>query len=223
MGVTVAQAQAFLAKERNNIAAFHGGMPQGVIAAIAIWESSGNNNVVSSLGEVGYLQVTTSTCDDFKVDCGARYNPAGNLFLGCLNYNVDAARISKRFPWIKPGSTDQWLFSRLVSAIGIGATQNLLKKYTNNDSYDDFAGWANAGNASGNTLSRINGVVTVWNVGQATRPESPSYPTKIPAYLPYTLPNDVKDLMVSGNPLLNSSYYKYYIVAGAAALAYWLI
>lgn len=202
---------------------YRGGMPAGFVAAIAEWESSGNNSAISSLGEVGYLQVTIDTCKVYGIDPGLRSIPEANLFIGLLRYNVDAARMYLRYPWVGVGTADQWLFARCVSAIGIGATQNLLKNFTGN-SYDSFVNYANAGGASGSTLERINGVVAQWNLGQAVYSQSPGPPQKIPAYVPYNIPKDVAHLLTT--PLLagvgSNEYMKYAAIAGAGLLAWWL-
>lgn len=222
MSVSATSAAKILSKYQSYIDTYKGGLPRGFVAAIMDWESGGNNNITSSMGEVGLLQVTTSTCSDFALDPAIRYTVEGNIFAGCLNYQVDAARIAKRFPFIQTGSNDQWLFSRLVSAIGIGATQNLLKAYNSGGSYSNFQTWANNGGASGKTLDRVNGVVLCWNVGQAISSDGPGVPTKIPSYTPYKIPNDVSGLLQT--PIFDSTNLKYVAIAGAIGiLTYYLV
>ncbi len=190
-------AKAFLNKERTNLNKYHGGMPIGFLAAIAEHESSGRMSAIgdASLGEVGYFQVPIETANDFDVDPQVRYSAEGNIFLACLEYQVNAARIAKRFPWIRIGSMDQWMFARLVFAVGIGATGTLLRNFTGG-TYSQFVQWAQS-NSTGKQLARINDVVVQWNIGQALAPEAPGPPTKIPAFVPYSIPKDVSGLLQS--------------------------
>ncbi len=192
-------------------------MPGGMLAVIMEMESSGNNDAVSSLGERGLLQVTTDTLNEFKLP-DVRSDPEGNIFAGCLKYNVDAARIVKRFPYIGHGTTDQWLFARCVSAIGIGATTNLLKVFQGG-SYSDFINFARI-NSGGKTLTRIEDVVNQYNIGQEVIYQYPGYPTVIPQYVPYYIPKDVQGLLHAGSALEVSPAF---IGLVAVALATYLI
>lgn len=191
---------------------YRGGAPGGFLAAIAEFESGGKMSSAGDpqLGEVGFFQITSSTPPKFGLPASARFDPQTNVFLGGLEYNVEAVRLWITNPAIvQPGSADNWKLARLAFAIGPSGTQKLIdasgphergqvfegvKKYV-----DKTGGMALGSQSAGKVWFRVHAVDLTWKAGQAVSgsygaPEAPPAPPGIT----YTLPKAVASRIQSG-------------------------
>ncbi len=108
---------------------YHGGMPVGVLAAIMAMESDGKMSSPgdASLGEVGLYQITASFPPKVGLPAASRYDAETNVFLGCLEYQTEAARAIKQWG-VGKSSADAWKLARLAFAIGAGGTKNFVNE-----------------------------------------------------------------------------------------------
>lgn len=196
---------------------YRGGMPPGLLAAIIVLESSGNPNAVgdSSLGERGLLQVATQTAIDFGVSPSVRLSAEGNIALGSLEYNVEAARLSLRYPQIIPGTLDQYLCARGVFVFGRAGMRKLLDNaqplraghaFDSVLSYlDRTGGIALGGSSAEKVWYRAHMIALTKQIGQATGSMWASRPVVPPAPVGvvWRIPADVKEaLKVSYLPMI---------------------
>jgi hypothetical protein len=185
---------------------YHGGMPMGFLAAIAQWESGGKMSSTGDavLGEVGYFQITSTFPPKVSVPAAKRYEPEVNVFLGCLEYQIEAVRMKLHHPLVSLGSSDSWKLARLAFAIGTNGTQQLItaarpwahgRVFEAVRRYVDEVGGVSLGRQSaGKVWYRVHSVDLQWQIGQQVFPYlDMGAPVKIPAppETPYTLPADV--------------------------------
>lgn len=166
---------------------YRGGMPLGFLAAIIQVESGGRMVAGdASLGEFGYLQVAADVPPKFGYPASLRTTPEGNIFVGALEYAINAVALSLYDPRIQLGSEDSWKIARLGFAIGMGGTRKLLdasrglggsawqaiKTYV-----DSTPGMALGSQSPAKVRDRVHLVDTVWATGQAVAPGSGGLPT----------------------------------------------
>lgn len=210
----VANGKQLLSKWGSYIDKYHGGIHRGFLASIMNWESWGDFGAAgdASLGEVGFYQVAADVPKRYGLDPAIRTTPEGNVFVACLEYTEEAARILIDYPGlVNNGSRDQWILARLVFAIGRGGTHQVLNaaKPRAGHAYDDLVKWANdtgafqvsASQPAEKVWFRILAVGHNWRIGELISPGA-SYgpPIKIPALSPYHFPLDVAPLIGSGSP-----------------------
>lgn len=190
----VARTKALIEKYGPLLERYHGGMPVGVLAAIMQLESDGKMDSPGDvgLGEVGLFQVTSSFPKEVKVDPSLRYQPEGNVFLGALEYQIEAAKMARQFPQVVTGSEDQWKLARLAFAIGsYGArtcTQLALAQPGSGSVYDRVRAWADrtggmqlGSQSPAKIWYRIHVVDETFAVGQAAKRGWYGAPQTIPA------------------------------------------
>ena len=186
---------------------YHGGMPAGFLAAISAHESSGNVDAVGDprLGERGLFQITENFPKTVGVNPAVRLTAEGNTFLASLEYAIEAERMLVRHPGlIVSGSKDQWLMSRLVFALGIGAVKKLIEKVrpsTRGNMYGEIRSFVNAnpgttvsGYPASTVLKRVNGTQSLWDEGAMVVPsQTVGVPEKppAPAGIAYQLPRGI--------------------------------
>lgn len=127
----VKNARTLLVKYGSWLRRYHGGLPVGIFAAIMEMESGGKMGAPGdvSLGEVGFYQITSSFPAEVGLPAESRYDPETNVFLGGLEYQVEAAKAAKQWPGIvTKGSVDQWKLARLSFAIGWGGTRDFVTR-----------------------------------------------------------------------------------------------
>jgi hypothetical protein len=205
---------------------YRGGMPAGFLAAIIAHESGGRENATGdpSLGELGLMQITANFPTTVGVTPAVRAHAEGNIFLGCLEYQIEAARLAVRYPGdIEPGSPDQWKMARLVFALGIGAVTKLVA-LVGSARFPVILSYVMAhpnvtvsGYAPGKVLARTTSVETLWTAGAQITPATVGVPELVPAPagLTYTLPRNVRlpgPLRMGGAGL---------VLLGAALLFFW--
>lgn len=202
-------AQGFRATYGDALARYRGGMPVGLLAAIAAIESSARMVAGDpSLGEYGFFQIAAQTERDFGVPTGTRTGAEGNIFLAALEYNVEAARLALKYPaYVRPGSKGQWQLARLVFAIGRHGADVCLQSAIAGGYVgvgEGFAGvvrWADAtgavaigGAEAGKIWYRIKLIEIAQRVAELVVPGegagAPASPPA-PAGVAYTLPKDV--------------------------------
>jgi hypothetical protein len=183
---------------------YHGGMPLGFLAAIVQFESGGNPNAGgdAGLGEHGYLQVAASTAQTFGLPPATRLQPEANIFLGALEYQLEAIKMHLALPAaVRLGTPDSWKLARLAFAIGSPGTRKLLAAGVPSTSstpwadllayLDRVGGVALGSQEAGKVWYRAHAVDVLWTIGQAVDPaQSVGPPTRLPAPagLAYTLP-----------------------------------
>lgn len=210
----VRTAKEFYQREYKNLTRYHGGMPIGFMSAISEFESGGKMSSTgdASIGEAGYLQMTTEVARRFCMDPSIRLTPEGNIFLAGLEYNTDAARLILDFPqYIIPGSQDNWIVARLTNAIGYSGTSKLIRAA--NPSYGrvyegilSFVRKTGAmplgGQSAEKVVIRVEAVGLVFLVGERVLPAAvdAGHPRAIPS-LPgfhHCLPKSVEGILKTG-------------------------
>lgn len=201
-------AQSFKSSFGSLLSKYSGGMPANLLAAIAALESGGKMVAGdSSLGEFGFFQVAAHTEKEFQVPTGLRTSPEGNIFLGSLEYNVEAARLLMKYPqYLRPYTLDLWLIARMVFVFGRSGTDTILKHSLPNASpgrvFDAVVRWADATGAvpigsspAGKIWFRIKAIekLTV-PVAKALGAVTPGAPQAVSAPLGvrYVLPSNIK-------------------------------
>lgn len=109
---------------------YKGGFHAGVISSVIYMESNGKQATVGdkSLGEIGLMQIAEYLPKALGMAASTRLDAETNVFLGCAEYNWEAARFKFIFPEIVVnGSEDQWMLARLAFSIGHGGTVGLIK------------------------------------------------------------------------------------------------
>lgn len=109
---------------------YKGGFHAGVISSVIYMESNGKQGTVgdASLGEIGLMQIAEYLPKALGMAPSTRLDAETNIFLGCAEYNWEAARFKFIFPEIVVnGSEDQWMLARLAFSIGHGGTVGLIK------------------------------------------------------------------------------------------------
>jgi hypothetical protein len=201
----VRAAAAFYSQFSDAIDTYRGGMPAGMMAAIAIHESGGRMVAGDpNLGEFGFFQITSNFPTTVGIDPSVRTIEDGNIFLAGLEYNVTAAQMKLRYPdMVSNGSADQWMLARAVFALGIGAMVNLInlaKPSSPGAMFSDLVDFVDAnpnvsvsGYAAGLVWYRIKSIPLQWQIGQNVVSQSPGIPVKVPAPygMTYSLPKGV--------------------------------
>lgn len=225
----VAAVQAIYDKFGSFINKYRGGMPAGFLAAIIKHESGGNPNAIGdpSLGEVGLFQVENSFPPSVGVDPNVRYSVEGNVFLGCLDYQIRAIQLFLTFPnLIHLGTQDSWKLSRLAFSVGTGGTKSLINSASPSPgavfdairSYVDRVGGVSLGSQSASKVqARVHAIDDQWTIGAMVSYPFVGQPTKIPAPsgITYTIPANVARYLAA--PMGSLLLY-----AGIAIGAYYL-
>jgi hypothetical protein len=182
---------------------YHGGMPLGFLAAIVQFESGGKADAGgdAGLGEHGYLQVAASTAETFGLPPAIRFQPEANIFLGALEYQLEAVKMHLALPSaVRLGTADSWKLARLAFAVGSPGTRKILTagvSPTSSQPWEDLldyldrvGGVALGSQEPGKVWYRAHAVDVLWGIGEAVAPTSPGPPTRIPAPagVSYTLP-----------------------------------
>jgi len=199
----VKAARSFYDREGARLQRYHGGMPVGFLAAIAQWESGGKMTAGDAgLGEYGYFQVAGDVPPKFGVHADVRRTEEGNIFLACLEYQVEAFKVQfANVDVVANGSEDQWKLARLAFAIGAPGTRrliqlardaglvhgpglyNALRNYVNTHEPPELGS-----QSPGKVWFRVHAVDLLWQVGQEVLGGWPGVPVRIPAFVPYSLP-----------------------------------
>jgi hypothetical protein len=157
-----------------------------------------------TLGEVGLFQITSSFPPSVGVRADVRYDTEGNIFLGCLEYQIEAASMAAWAPrMIGVGSRDSWLLARLAFSIGGPGTRTLIERATGMNPlyagsvYSAVKRHVNSGGAiplgrqsPEKVQKRVNDAAILWEIGGKVAPIFVGPPEKIPAPqgVTYTLP-----------------------------------
>lgn len=188
----VRRAREILGKIGPWIDRYRGGMPAGFAAAIVQWESDGNFAASgdAELGEIGYFQVAKSTPGLFGLPAASRTDPEVNVFLGLLEYQVEAIRMHLANPLVVLGSADSWKLARLAFAIGSYGARTLITEarptipgrvFDAVRAYVDRAGGRAFGSQSAEKVwYRVHTVDLVWRIGNEARTAWPSAPETPP-------------------------------------------
>jgi hypothetical protein len=202
----VAAAKRVYTKLRPWLDRYHGGLPVGVFAAWAQYESNGQMDAPGDeyLGEVGYFQITSTTPDRFGMPADSRYDPQANVFLGGAEYNYEAARFYALYPnLIELGTEDSWLIARLAFAVGVGGTKALInasspsrgRVWSSVRDYVDRTGGMDLGRGqpAGKVWFRVHMCKVSWDVGMTAIPDVVDWPraTPAPPGYTYTLPAQI--------------------------------
>jgi hypothetical protein len=186
---------------------YHGGFPVGYAAAAIQWESNGQMSAVgdASLGEIGFFQITSTFPSQVGIPAEARYKPEMNVFLGLLEYQLEAIRMHLAEPKLRLGSVDAWKMARFAFAIGSYGARTVMKDAAprNSDVWDavvrhvDRTGGRAFGSQSAEKVwYRVHTTDLVWDIGQRAvpsrsglprlPPQPPGYTYRVPASLaPY--------------------------------------
>lgn len=200
---------------------YKGGLPVGVFAAFAQYESNGQMDAPGDmlLGEVGYFQITSTTPGRFGLPADSRYDPETNVFLGGAEYNYEVARFYGYYPdLIQPGTVDSWLIARLVFAVGVGGTRMLIDQSGANRrghvweavrDYVDRVGGIDLGlgQPAGKVWFRVHMCRVAWDVGMEALPDTVGWPeaTPAPPSGQYTLPAQIEAVYnAAPNPLVTA-------------------
>ncbi len=207
---------------------YRGGMPAGVMAAIAYAESGGRFGSAGDpqLGEVGYFQITKSTPGYFGLAADVRRDPETNVFLAGLEYNADAVGFYLRYPSvIELGTEDSWKIAMLAFAIGSGGTRTLIRNARPTKrgrvfdailAYVDRTGGIPLGSQSaGKIWFRVRYVDYKWRAGLQAVSGRAGWPQAVPPPrgVSYTLKPEVRKIMASAP----SSGLIKVLIAGALA------
>lgn len=130
---------------------YHAGYPPALLAVRIEIESGGKMGSPGdqSLGEVGLLQVTAGTEDEYGVAECTRCTAEGNAFLGALDYNVDAVRINQRYPGLVADQRELYTFATLPFVIGWGGANWVYSRVPRPISYDGVVKWTQGQLAAG--------------------------------------------------------------------------
>jgi hypothetical protein len=202
-------------------------MPAGFLASIIKHESGGRQESRGdpTLGEVGVMQIENSFPDKIGVDRDVRNDVEGNIWLGCLEYQIRAVEMYLLFPrLITLGSEDSWKLARSSFAIGAGGTKTLIQNATQGSvryrggvfnairNYVNQTGGLPLGSQSASKVKdRINAIDAQWAIGVRVAGSYYGAPEKVsaPGGIRYSLPSSVA-------PYLSSPGKQILIVAGMA-------
>lgn len=184
---------------------YRGGAPIGFLAAIAEWESGGtmSSSGDERLGEVGYFQVTESFPRSVGVSPNLRRDPEGNVWLGALEYNLEAIRQARNSAFVSLGSADSWKLARLGFAIGSAGTRKLVSQSMPRfgqvfravqELMEHTGGIALGSQSAGKVWYRVHAVALQWRIGEMIAPlQHVGAPTRspAPADITPTVPRDL--------------------------------
>lgn len=186
-------AERFYGKYGDLLLKYSGGMPAGFLAAIAQWESGGSitSKGDASLGETGFFQLESSLPKKFCMP-DVRSDPAGNIWLGCMEYNAVANRLNKDRPaYVWNGTAEQWKMARLCFAIGYAGALRCLDAsnpipglpYSSIVSWADRTGAMSLGSQeSGKVWYRIKAINKQWLIGSRVGSMAFGVPREIPKF-----------------------------------------
>lgn len=189
----VARSREILGELGTWIDRYRGGMPRGFAAAIAQWESNGVMSSIgdATLGEVGYYQVPGTFPPTVGVAPDVRRSPEGNVFLGLLEYQIEAVKQAQAEPLIELGTEDSWKLARLAFAVGSSGTKTLVREaqptvrgkvFDSVRAYVDRTGGRAFGSQSAALVwYRVHTVDLVWQIGQAVSAGAGDVPRPPPA------------------------------------------
>jgi hypothetical protein len=189
----VKRGKAILNELRPWIDRYRGGFPAGFAAAIIQWESNGKMDAAGDvgLGEAGYFQITSTFPTSIGMAAESRLKPEVNVFLGLLEYQLEAIKLHLANPLVELGTVDSWKLARLAFAIGSSGTKTLIKEASPTErgrvfdavrAYVDRTGGRAFGSQSaGLVWYRVHTIDLVWNIGQQIQPGAGSPPTLPPA------------------------------------------
>jgi hypothetical protein len=210
---------------------YRGGFPAGFAAAIIQWESNGDMSATgdASLGEAGYFQVTSTFPPSVGIPAEARLKPEVNVFLGLLEYQIEAVKLAQAEPLIELGTIDSWKLARLAFSIGSYGARTLVqeakptergKVYDAVRAYVDRIGGRAFGSQSAPLVwYRVHTNDLVWNIGQQIRPGDGGPPQVPPAPPGYTF--TVPPLLL---PLFSTATAMTFVAIAALALgAFYLL
>ena len=195
-------AKALLEKYGPWIDKYRGGVPRGWAAAIMYWESNGNFNAPGdpSLGEVGFYQIAEYLPGKFGMPASSRLDPETNVFLGMMEYQLDAARWKATFPnHVRLPSDDSFKLARLSFAIGFGGATQLAKRaiaagdVSPGQLYDGIArnvarvgGVALGSQSADKVWFRVLSIAAQWEIGRRVAYDVAGPPTRVPHPPKYT-------------------------------------
>lgn len=202
----VARTKQIYAELGGWIEKYRGGVPAGFAAAAIKHESNGQFGAAgdATLGEIGYFQVAAYVPPLFGLAAATRADPETNVFLGLMEYQLEAAYWKRDYPnHIRLGSADSWKLARLSFAIGRPGSRTLtgavsaagslvpgdvygsLSRYVQN-----YGGIPLGSQSADKVKQRVIAIQRTWDVGQAAKPGSPGVPTYTPAPPagPYSIP-----------------------------------
>lgn len=177
----VKRGQEILGQLGTWIDRYRGGFPAGFAAAIVQWESNGKMDAVgdAGLGEAGFFQVTSTFPVSVGMPADSRLKPEVNVFLGLLEYQLEAIKMHVAEPRVELGSADAWKLARLAFAIGSSGTKTLIKEATPTQPghvfeavrayVDRIGGRAFGSQSAGLVWYRVHTVDLVWEIGQKIR------------------------------------------------------
>ncbi len=189
----VARGKAILKDLGYWIDRYRGGVPAGFAAAAIQWESNGNAGAMgdAGLGEVGYFQVPKTFPPTIGMSEGSRMVPEANVFLGLMEYQLEAVKQAQAQPLVELGTADSWKLARLAFAIGSGGTRTLVQEAAPTrrgkvfDAVRDYVnrtgGRAFGSQSAGLVWYRVHTVDLVWDIGQQIRSGGVGMPTRVPA------------------------------------------
>lgn len=207
---------------------YRGGMPLGFLAAIAQFESGGKMTAGDpNLGEYGIFQVAATTPPSFGYPAALRTDTEGNIFLGALEYNIEAAKQALNDPRVSLGSEDSWKLARLGFAIGSGGTQKLLQAsrglggsaWAAVKAYVDQTGGIPLGSQSADKVrDRVHAVDVTWAVGQQAAGGSAGLPSIPPPPAGQPAPRVPAPILAK---IASAHTAQLFVLAGVAAVAAW--
>jgi hypothetical protein len=234
----VDEVRAIYQKFRSPILRYRGGMPAGFIAAIIKHESGGRQDSRGdpTLGEVGVMQIENSFPDKIRVARDVRNDVDGNIWLGCLEYQIRAVEMHLLFPrLIVLGSEDSWKLARSSFAIGAGGTKTLIQNATQGHpkhrgavfsairNYVNQTGGMELGSQSASKVqSRINNIDAQWKMGVQVAGAFYGAPEKVsaPKGIAYSLPASVAPYLSSpGKQIIVAAGLVVFTVAAVAITA----
>lgn len=189
---------------------YHGGAPVGLIMAHIQMETGGDvdNTGDPGLGEAGAMSVTSSFPPTVGLPATARLVPEVNIFLGCLELQINAIKLAQKIGELEIGSADNWKMAHLAFVIGYGGvltnvTAAKAAGYIRAGRvYDGLCDWVRARSGLGVQAGsqdpgkvgyRILVIAVRWEVAQGIVPGGgnvPRLPPQPPGYtyqIPYAL------------------------------------
>jgi hypothetical protein len=165
---------------------YKGGFPAGYAAAAIQWESDGIATTVGdpSLGEYGFFQVTAEFPTTIGLPSAARMDPETNVFLGLMEYQMEAIRQSLSNPLVQLGTIDAWKLARLSFAIGSAGTRNLIANAhptQRGQVFDAVRAYVDNLGAYDQIWYRVHTTDVVWDIGVKVAPfQTWGNPTLVP-------------------------------------------
>ena len=118
------RAPSILLKYGHYIYPYCDGVPAFLVGIRIALETNGNPRAVSSIGEVGLLQLSKTTRKKYGVSIEQAKNPAINLKIGLHLWNTWWSRVNDNYYF---GQVEGAMW--LTTAVGPGATRAILKTW----------------------------------------------------------------------------------------------